>query len=181
MRRIMEGLSMYSKPATGGIRRPSIWAVIEATSEVLAYEARSIRSPSGFKCRPCWLKWSVTEVALMQVLVNLATNAVQANGGHRGGQVTLKRPMRAIGSWRADRRGGHRQGPCIAPDALAQIWTPFYTPKRRGQGSDSPSFDLRRAANGRCDHRREPPGRWDHFRLTMPAIGADVLARSSTS
>jgi two-component system sensor histidine kinase HydH len=117
----------------------------------------------------------------MQVFVNLATNAVQAMVDRGGGQLTLK-AYETDGSGTPIVAEVIDTGPGIAPDALAQIWTPFYTTKAEGTGIGlSIVRSLVEQQPGAAITVESRQGAGTTFRLTMPAIGADVLARSSAS
>src|SRR2546427_11539312 len=118
--------------------------------------------------------------ALMQVFVNLATNAVQAMVDTGGGQVTLK-------AYETDGSGSPivaevtDTGPGIPPDTLAQIWTPFYTTKAEGTGIGlSIVRSLVEQQAGAAITVESRLGVGTTFRLTMPAIGVSP-ARSSAS
>jgi len=180
MRRIMEGLSTYSKPAKPDPTPLDLGELLRATSEVLAYEARK-HEVSIFVQVPPGLPRVVGErSALMQVFVNLATNAVQAMVETGGGQVTLK-------AYETDGSGSPivaevtDTGPGIPPDTLAQIWTPFYTTKAEGTGIGlSIVRSLVEQQAGAAITVESRLGVGTTFRLTMPAIGVSP-ARSSAS
>jgi len=180
MRRIMEGLSTYSKPAKPDPTPLDLGELLRATSEVLAYEARK-HEVSIFVQVPPGLPRVVGErSALMPVFVNLATNAVQAMVDTGGGQVTLK-------AYETDGSGSPivaevtDTGPGIPPDTLAQIWTPFYTTKAEGTGIGlSIVRSLVEQQAGAAITVESRLGVGTTFRLTMPAIGVSP-ARSSAS
>ena len=181
MRRIMEGLSTYSKPAKPDPTPLDLGELLRATSEVLAYEARKHQVSISVQVPPMLPKVVGDRSALMQVFVNLATNAVQAMVETAGGQVTLK-------AYESDGSGSPivaevtDTGPGIAPDALAQIWVPFYTTKAEGTGIGlSIVRSLVEQQPGAAITVESRQGAGTTFRLTMSAIGADVLARSSAS
>jgi signal transduction histidine kinase len=83
MQRIMEGLSTYSKPAKPDPTPLDLGELLRATSEVLAYEARTHQVAISVRVPPMLPKVVGDRSALMQVFVNLVTNAVQAPGGYR--------------------------------------------------------------------------------------------------
>ena len=148
---------------------------------MLAYEARKYQVSISVQVPPMLPKVIGDRSALMQVFVNLATNAVQAMVDTGGGQVTLK-------AYETDGGGAPivaevtDTGPGIAPDALSQIWTPFYTTKAEGTGIGlSIVRSLVEQQPGAAITVVSRQGAGTTFRLTMPAIGADVLARSSAS
>jgi len=112
----------------------------------------------------------------MQVFVNLVTNAVQAMVDTGSGQVTLRaytpdgKDAAIVTAEVAD------TGPGIPPDALAQIWAPFYTTKAEGTGIGlSIVRSLVEQQAGAEITVESQLGVGTTFRLTMPAIdGAPV-------
>jgi len=180
MRRIMEGLSTYSKPAKPDPTPLDLGELLRATSEVLAYEARKHEVSISVQVPPMLPKVVGDRSALMQVFVNLVTNAVQAMVDTGGGQVTLK-------AYESDGSGSPivvevtDTGPGIAPDALAQIWAPFYTTKAEGTGIGlSIVRSLVEQQPGTAITVESRLGVGTTFRLTMPAIGV-APARPSAS
>jgi signal transduction histidine kinase len=180
MRRIMEGLSTYSKPAKPDPTPLDLGELLRATSEVLAYEARKHEVSIFVQVPPGLPRVVGDRSALMQVFVNLATNAVQAMVETGGGQVTLK-------AYETDGSGSPivaevtDTGPGIPPDTLAQIWTPFYTTKAEGTGIGlSIVRSLVEQQAGAAITVESRLGVGTTFRLTMPAIGVSP-ARSSAS
>jgi signal transduction histidine kinase len=181
MQRIMEGLSTYSKPAKPDPTPLDLGELLRATSEVLAYEARTHQVAISVRVPPMLPKVVGDRSALMQVFVNLVTNAVQALVDTGGGQVTLK-------AYANDGSGAPivaevtDTGPGIPPDALAQIWAPFYTTKAEGTGIGlSIVRSLVEQQAGATITVESRLGVGTTFRLTMPAIGADSPVQSSGS
>src|SRR5438034_5052607 len=170
MRRIMEGLSTYSKPAKPDPTPLDLGELLKATSEVLTYEARKHQVAINVHIPPTLPKVVGDRSSLMQVFVNLVTNAVQAMADTGGGQVTLK-------AYAADGTGTPivaevtDTGPGIPPDALAQIWAPFYTTKTEGTGIGlSIVRSLVEQQAGAAITVESCLGAGTTFRLTMPAI-----------
>src|SRR5437667_7046543 len=179
MRRIMEGLSTYSKPAKPDPTPLDLGELLRATSEVLAYEARKHEISIVVQVPPRLQRVVGDRSALMQVFVNLSMNAVQAMVDTGGGQLTLKACETDVSaaSIVAEVTG---TGPGIPPDALAQIWAPFYTTKAEGTGIGlSIVRSLVEQQPGATITVESRQGAGTTFRLTMPAIGADFPARSS--
>ena len=172
MRRIMEGLSTYSKPAKPDPTPLDLGELLSATSEVLAYEARKHEVSIVVQVPPGLPRVVGDRSALMQVFVNLATNAVQAMVNTSGGQLTLK-------AYATDGRGSPiiaevtDTGPGIPPEALAQIWAPFYTTKAEGTGIGlSIVRSLVEQQPGAAIAVDSRLGVGTTFRLTMAAIDA---------
>src|SRR2546422_6632620 len=72
MRRIMEGLSTYSKPAKPDPTPLDLGELLKATSEVLTYEARKHQVAINVHIPPTLPKVVADPSSLMQVFVNLA-------------------------------------------------------------------------------------------------------------
>ena len=112
--------------------------------------------------------------ALMQVLVNLAMNGIQAMAESGGGQLTLKAYEDGATTTSAVAEVTDT-GPGIPTEALAKIWEPFYTTKAEGTGIGlsivRSLVEQQRGAVMTVDSR---PGAGTTFRLTMPAEGAEV-------
>lgn len=130
MRRIMEGLSAYSKPSKPEPVPLDVGALLAGANEVVAFEARKSGVDIIVDVPTSLPTVRGDRSQLMQVLVNLATNAIQAMSETRGGALTL----------RARQQDGHvvieivDTGPGI-PEALhAKVWEPFYTTKAEGTG-----------------------------------------------
>ena len=117
----------------------------------------------------------------MQVFVNLSMNAVQAMVDTGGGQLTLKACETDVSAASIVAEVTDT-GPGIPPDALAQIWAPFYTTKAEGTGIGlSIVRSLVEQQPGATITVESRQGAGTTFRLTMPAIGADFPVRSSAS
>jgi len=171
MRRIMESLSTYAKPAKSEPTPLDLGELLAATQEMLAYEARRHDVSIAVDVPDALPKFRGDRSALMQVFVNLAMNAIQAMADTGGGRVTLK----------AYEGGGIGDtlvrllldtGPGIPADALAKIWEPFYTTKAEGTGIGlSIVRSLVEQQPGAAIAVESRPGSGTTFRLTMPPIG----------
>lgn len=129
MRRIMHGLSTYAKPPQPTPQRLEIAPLLTATADLVAYQARTqevdvrVDVPTGLP--PIIADRS----QMMQVLVNLATNAIEAMGGGTGALT-----LRAGSEDGAVRVEVVDTGPGMAPEILGRIWDPFFTTKPEGTG-----------------------------------------------
>jgi signal transduction histidine kinase len=104
---------------------------------------------------------------LRRLLLNLASNAVQACPADGSGTVTL-RCARADGEVRVSVGD---TGPGIAPEQIDQIWTPFFTTKQQGTGLGLAFVrDIARDHGARIDVATEP-GRGTTFTLALPLQG----------
>jgi signal transduction histidine kinase len=180
MRRIMDSLSTYSKPAKSEPMPLDLGELLTATKEVIAHEARKYNVTTVVEVSDALPKVLGDRSALMQIFVNLAMNAVQAMAETAGGQLRL----------RADTTDGAGSpsvvaevsdtGPGIPPDVLEKIWEPFYTTKAEGTGIGlSVVRSLVQQQPGAAITVESRPNAGTTFRLTMPATGADSPPRSS--
>ncbi|MBI3458357.1 MAG: GAF domain-containing protein [Candidatus Rokubacteria bacterium] len=136
MQRVMTGLSTYAKPPKPEPQLLDVGDLLRATQELVTYPARksgvtvSVDSPAVVPP----IRGDRSQ--LMQILLNLATNATDAMA-ETGGQLALRarvegvtadRPSRAVTVEVAD------TGPGIPPEKLPDIWEAFYTTKPEGTG-----------------------------------------------
>jgi len=105
--------------------------------------------------------------ALRQVILNLATNALQAVG--RGGKVEL----RAFPQEHSVVFEVEDNGPGISEDLLERIWDPFFTTKGVGEGLGlglSVSYNIVRRHRGEISVHSEV-GEGTRFTVVLPATG----------
>lgn len=129
MKRIMAGLSNYAKPPRPELRVLDVGELLRGTIELVAYQARSANVSVAVEVAAGLPHIRAERSQLTQILVNLATNAIEAMDG-RGGALTLRGVPQAD---RVDVEVGDT-GPGIAPERLDAIWTAFHTTKPEGTG-----------------------------------------------
>jgi len=130
MKRIIAGLSNYARPAKAETVVLDANDVIVSLRELVGYQARQndvsiVLQPADTPARV-----RVERSELMQILVNLAMNAIEAMEG-RGGTLTLTTSVSADGSVVIVVSD---TGPGIPPEQLGRIWEPFYSTKLEGSG-----------------------------------------------
>lgn len=129
MSRIVQGLSTSSKPSLPEPQRLDLAAFLRGTLELVAYKAREHRVSLAVDVAEGLPPVLGDRSQVTQILVNLASNAIEAMG-EGGGQLTLRvRPAGA--SLLVDVAD---TGPGIPPEVLERIWEPFYTTKAEGTG-----------------------------------------------
>lgn len=116
---------------------------------------------------------------LVQVLINLLSNAREACEGHSEARVVVRtrfasglqlhsseagKPMRLPIELRVS-----DSGPGVAPTLREHIFEPFVSSKKSGQGLGlSLVRKIVRDMNGRIGHERDETGGWTHFRVHLP-------------
>lgn len=133
MKRIVNGLSSYARPSRTEPTLLDVRDLLEATRELLRPDARKYGIDVAVEVPQQPAPVLGDQSRLMQILVNLGTNAVEAMAERGGGLVLRAR----VGS--ADDVGRvvievSDTGPGIPPDRLEKIWEPFYTTKPEGTG-----------------------------------------------
>ncbi len=171
MRGIMNGLSSYCKPARAEPGPLDVGELLAAAGELVGHEARSRDIALEVDVAPDLPPVLGERSEMMQVLVNLATNGIEAmaSGGH------LRLRGRLDGA-NGPGPGGpavlievQDDGPGIPADRLAAIWEPFYTTKAEGTGLGlSIVRGLVDKQPGASIGVESAPGRGTTFRLRMP-------------
>lgn len=165
MSQIMQGLSTYAKPAKPEPTRLAMGDLLASTEELVAFEARK-RDVKVLVDVPVALPAVLGDRSqLMQVLVNLSMNAIEAMPG--GGELRLRARVHERGT--EVKAEIEDTGPGIPADVLAKIWDPFYTTKAEGTG-----LGLSIVRGIVADHEgatldlKSELGRGTTFILTMP-------------
>ena len=117
--------------------------------------------------------------ALVQVVLNLLTNALEAVEGRRAPQVVIR--TRFASGLQFQRAGGERpvrlpielrvsdNGPGVDPKVHDHVFEPFVTSKKSGQGLGLALVRrLVRDMNGRIGMDRDEDGGWTHFHVHLP-------------
>ncbi len=164
---IIDSLLSFSRKSEHGSGPVDVRELIGEVVQLLGHMARyhdvDLRVDAAGPV-PCVLG---DPAALRQVILNLATNALQAVG--KGGQVWL----------RTFPRGDsvvfevEDNGPGIPGNLLERIWDPFFTTKGVGQGLGlglSVSYNIVRRHRGEISVHSEV-GRGTRFTVVLPAVG----------
>jgi signal transduction histidine kinase/HAMP domain-containing protein len=168
MTRIMEGLSTYSKPRRPQPQGLDAGDLLGAIRELVAHKARaeSVGIRLDVPAEPV-VVWG-DRARMMQILLNLATNAIEAMTG-AGGQLTL-RVRAAPGGVAVEIEDS---GPGIPADQLSRIWDPFHTTKPEGTGLGLAIVRALTEELGAAITVDSAPGRGTTFRLTFPTPPAE--------
>ena len=116
---------------------------------------------------------------LVQVLINLLSNAAEACRGRNGSRIVIRtrfasglqlhavsdgKPLRLPVELRVS-----DNGPGVDPGMRDHIFEPFVTTKKSGQGLGLALVrKLVRDMSGRIAHERDDAGGWTHFRIHLP-------------
>jgi len=120
------------------------------------------------------------EIQLLQVINNLAVNAVQAMPG--GGTLSISAENLALGLDHPD-AGGHARwirlavadtGVGIPPENLARIFEPFFTTKPKGTGLGLATCYAVVSKHGGKLRVESVPERGTTFHILLPAVAAGV-------
>lgn len=170
MKRIMAGLSNYAKPPRAELQPLDVDELLRGITELVVYQARRTNVSIAVEVLADLPQIRAERSQLTQILVNLATNAIDAmvDGG---GTLTLR------GIARADRVDIEvaDTGPGIPPDRLEGIWTAFYTTKPEGTGL---GLSIVRALvmeqPGATISVHSEVGRGTTFTISFPAVRDDL-------
>lgn len=117
--------------------------------------------------------------ALVQVLINLISNAREACIGQPGARIIMRTRFASGLQLRLTESGApvslpvelriSDNGPGVDPAMREHIFEPFVTSKKSGQGLGLPLVrKLIRDMNGRITHERDEANGWTHFRIHLP-------------
>lgn len=165
MKRIVDSLSLYSKPPKAEAQTLEAALLLTTTFEMLTFSARKAGVQLTVDMPTPGLRLLGDRSHLLQVLLNLATNAIEAVGS--GGLVTL-----------AARPGEERDvifevadnGPGIPPEVQARIWEPFFTTKAEGTGLGLAVVRSLVEEMGGTIVLEGRPRRGTMFRLSFPSV-----------
>lgn len=137
MRQIVAGLSSYSRPAKAELVDLDVSELLRAVGELVGYEAKKKGVRIEVATAPSLPRVLADRGEMTQILVNLASNAIEAMA--EGGVLTLRAGTAPPAA--ADTGQDVRvvvevidTGPGIELDVLPRIWDPFFTTKREGTG-----------------------------------------------
>jgi signal transduction histidine kinase len=167
--RRVEGLARrlvsFARPLQPAVRACSLADVFESVLAATRGEAEERDVLVSFTLNDA-RKTAADPELLMQVLVNLTVNACQAT--REGGRVQLV----------ARREGGYTvidvrdDGPGLAPEIAARLFTPFLTTKPNGHGLGlAISQNIVLAHGGRLEARPNPAARGMTFSVWLPDAG----------
>ncbi len=125
---LTDGLSGLSKPPRPTAELVRVSDLFSALLDLLGSEARSRKITVAVRISPPSLAVTGDWGRLLEVLINLVENAMDAIG--RDGQIALQADPARSKVCIAVRDSG----PGIAPDALDRIFDPFFTTKANGMG-----------------------------------------------
>lgn len=158
--RLVSSLSTASKPPRAGFQPVAVADLLNDTHEPVAPRLRQVRV--GVEPEPA-LHVAGDRSQLLEVLLNLATNAVEAMDA--GGALSL----RAWGEAEAVIVEVADTGPGIPPELEARVWEPFFTTKAEGTGLGLAIVRELVDAHGGSLSLASQPGAGTTVRLRLPA------------
>ncbi|WP_411840477.1 ATP-binding protein [Paracoccus sp. ME4] len=158
-------LRNFSRKATGAVGAVAVADAIQASLMLTASRRRTSAMAFDLPDLPPGLAVRAEAVRLEQILVNLLTNAHDAQEGRPDPRIAIS--VRA----EADRvvLTIRDNGPGLAPAMAAQLFTPFATDKPQGLGLGLViSRDIARDFGGELEALPPEPSAGAAFRLTLP-------------
>lgn len=129
MKSIVQGLSSYSKPVKPMRAMLDVRDLLGGVLGLIAHEVKTGGVTVQIEADREVPRIVADPSQITQVLLNLATNAVEAMADAGGGRLTLR-----VAANHDVRIEIADTGPGISEDRLAAIWEPFYTTKPEGTG-----------------------------------------------
>jgi len=178
--RIVQNLLEFSRPASPQKKPLDVNVLIERTLQLQEHSLRRNQIEVHFQPQPGLPAVMGDGNQLIQVLLNLVTNAEQAIREIRdAGHIYIRMTVRAgrISVTVED------DGVGIRPEALPRIFDPFYTTKRPGGGTGlglSICMSIIREHGGSLDAKALPTG-GSIFTLDLPSVTEPGVAPALTS
>jgi PAS domain S-box-containing protein len=167
--RIVQNLLEFSRPASPQKKPLDVNVLVERTLQLQEHSLRRNHVEVDFHPQPGLPAVMGDGNQLIQVLLNLVTNAEQAiREVHESGRIRIRLALRA----------GHivvtvqDDGVGILPEALPRIFDPFYTTKRPGGGTGlglSICMSIIREHGGNLDAKALPEG-GSIFTVDLPVM-----------
>jgi PAS domain S-box-containing protein len=178
--RIVQNLLEFSRPASPQKKPLDVNVLIERTLQLQEHSLRRNQIEVHFQPQPGLPAVMGDGNQLIQVLLNLVTNAEQAIREIRdAGHIYIRMAVRAgrISVTVED------DGVGIRPEAMPRIFDPFYTTKRPGGGTGlglSICMSIIREHGGNLDAKALPTG-GSIFTLDLPIVAESGVAPALTS
>ncbi|CAM3089667.1 ATP-binding protein [Paracoccus nototheniae] len=162
---ITRELRSFSRKATGTVQAVSLQEAIQASLMLTASRRRAVAMAFDLPDLPPGLCVRAEAVRLEQILVNLLTNAHDAQEGRAAPRIAIAVETTSDSVALTIRD----DGPGLSPGMAAQLFTPFATDKPQGLGLGLViSREIARDFGGELDALPPVPGRGAAFRLTLP-------------
>jgi two-component system C4-dicarboxylate transport sensor histidine kinase DctB len=123
-------LKLFSKKSSGQIVAVPLHGAIDGALEILRPSLKKAGIVPSIEVDPIDLEVRANHVLLQQVLVNLISNAMQAMEGQEGKRLVVA----CTGQGEKVVIAVEDNGPGVADEHVHNIFEPFYTTKKSGQG-----------------------------------------------
>jgi two-component system sensor histidine kinase PilS (NtrC family) len=159
----------YSRPAAPRREAVDLARLARETLEVFANDpaAARVRLVQELVPTPAWCDADQLRQVLWNLLVNAAQAALAAPRAERGGQVEVRVRCAPLPDGGAALEVAD-DGPGIAAEDLARIFTPFFTTKARGTGLGLATVQRVVDAHGGTVTAASVPGRGARFAVRLP-------------
>lgn len=129
---LISELLLFAKSPSPALREIDVAEVVERAGVLLEAQARSEGVRLSVRCEQQLPRVVADPDQVMQVILNIGLNAVQATG--RGGEVTLEARLTVHEGVRYCQVEVRDTGAGIAEEARESIFDPFFTTKEKGTG-----------------------------------------------
>jgi two-component system sensor histidine kinase PilS (NtrC family) len=171
----------YSRPAAPRRSWADLAGLVAETLEVFSHDpaAARVKLEPSLTATPAWCDPDQMRQVLWNLLVN-ASQAIQSGPAEQAGHLKVRCSPAPDGGATLEVED---DGPGIAAEDLAQVFTPFFTTKERGSGLGLATVQRVVDAHGGAVAVESAPGRGARFtvRLPPPLPGAATTAPVRTA
>jgi two-component system, NtrC family, sensor kinase len=173
-RTIVGGLLDFARQNKVNREPTQVRGLLDEATRIIAAQTQDERWRFEVACPDDVPEMSLDRSQMLQVLLNLVRNAVEA--------MPVGGTVRVAAAWRA-KEGELRltvrdTGPGIPPEAMKKLFSPFYTTKPVGHGTGLGlpiCYGIVKMHRGQITARNNADGPGATFEITIPAVGEEKL------